>query len=151
MPFAVGYRSTGRTSARRGAVLLDVLIGLGLFVMTATVVVGGMSASLESAHRVGREFIAENLAVSVVSEMSAGIRPIESEGPEPFEPPYDDWSWQVEILSMPSGQATAGLRNVEVVITHEAEDVTYRLNQFLAIDPSASGEGGLLERLEELN
>ncbi|MEX2673286.1 MAG: hypothetical protein WD294_14375 [Phycisphaeraceae bacterium] len=140
----------GSANAPQGVVLLDVIIALGLFVLTASVVVGGMSASVNSAFRMGRELTAENLAVSVISEMSAGIRPVTAEGPEPFEAPYEDWTWQVTIPPMPSGQATGGLRNVEVVIIHEADDVTYRLNQFLVIDPAASGEGNVLERLEEL-
>lgn len=142
--------SVGRADG--GAVLLDVVIALALFVMAATVVVAGMSASVSATDRMKQRFTAENLAFSVMSEMAAGIRAVDStDAPEPFDPPFEAFSWQILIQPMPSEQATSGLRNVEVLVTHDTEDIAYRLNQFLAIDGGAAGEGSLLERLEELD
>ena len=131
--------------------LLDVVVALAIFMMAAAVVVAGMNASVRSAERLGHSLTAENLAVTLVSEMAVGMRPVASEGPEPFEQPFEDWQWEIEIIPMPDGQATSGLRNVQVRVTHAQRDIAYRINQFMVIDPSAAGEGDLLERLEELD
>jgi len=76
-------------------VLLEVVLALLLFVGAAAVITGGMNASLTSVERMRLATHAANLAVSLISELQLGIRGIEMTGPEPFEAPYEDWTWEL--------------------------------------------------------
>jgi len=112
----------------RGAVLLEVILALVLFVGAALVIGGALSASVSSLERNRRGAHAVNLAVSVLSEMQMGMRPVGSSGPFQFGIPHEEWSWETVVAE---GEAEAKLQRVEVVIRLEEEGYVFRLAELL--------------------
>lgn len=122
-----------RNRRQRGAVLLEVVLALVLFVAAATVLSVAMSSSMEALDRQKRQLQAANLSISVFSELQMGIRSLASVGPEPFKAPFSGWTWQ--LVSSPTedelGQGN-GLTRVEVIVQHLESSTTYRSCQILA-------------------
>ena len=119
--------------------LLEVVLALTLFVAAATVITGGLNASVREVERLRLNLHASDLAVSLMTEMQMGQRPVESAGPNPFEEPYDNWIWQV--ISAPAKDtpgSTAPLVAVEVIVRHQTEPIVRRLTQYL---PTPSEDG----------
>lgn len=122
----------------KGAVLLEVILALVLFVGAALVIGGGLSASVTSLERNRRSAHAVNLAVSVISEMQMGIKPVGSSGPFRFNSPHEQWSWETVVED---GAEEVKLRRVEVVIRMEDEGYVFRMAELLPGDrPGREGE-----------
>ena len=128
----IGGGRSLRPSPERGAVLLEVVLALVLFVAAATVLSVAMSSSMEALERQKRQLQAANLSISVFSELQLGIRSLAAVGPEPFRAPFAGWTWQ--IASSPTedelGQGN-GLTRVEVVVQHLDSATTFRSCQIL--------------------
>jgi type II secretory pathway pseudopilin PulG len=132
---------------RDGAVLLEVVLALALFVTAATIISTGLNASIAGVERLRSNTHAANLAVSVISELQLGIKS-PAESPQPFEPPYIDWTW--EVLSIPETTTTeqaSPFRKIEVVIRREDPPLTFRLFQVLAFEQTQTRNAGDSPRL----
>ena len=130
-----------------GAVLLEVVLALVLFVAAAAVISGGLHASIESVERLKLSAHAADLAVSVLSELQMGARSTDMLGPEPFEEPFADWTWEIQLLPVDESEdtdmsTTTSLTKVEVIIRHETPPVTYRLTQVVRLGEAPSTEEG---------
>ena len=125
-----------------GAVLLEVVLALVLFVGAATVLTSGLSSSLDGVERLRRATHAADLAVSVLSELQMGIKTADLSGPQPFEEPLEAWTWEVVASPMQDDHDESNpYRNVEIIIRHDESELVYRLNQVLRLDQlQASGE-----------
>ncbi len=128
---------TGAFASRRGAVLLEVLIALTLFVFAATVIVSSLNSGVERVARLKAQLHAEDLAVSVLSEVKLGMLPMESQGPEPFNAPFDQWTWQVEATpyAYGSGDASAdvsALQLVTVIVKNNENTAAQWLTEILS-------------------
>ncbi len=122
------------SSPNRGAVLLEVVLALTLFVAAATVISGGLHASVSEVERLRRNLHATDLAVSLMSEIQLGLRPAESAGPNVFDPPFQDWTWQIVTTPLDEKLGSSfALQSVEVVIRHTTESVVRRLTQVLPV------------------
>jgi hypothetical protein len=131
--------SQRRTSRRAGAVLLEVVLALVLFVGAAAVLTSGLSSSLDSVERLRLNTHAADLAVTVLSELQMGVKSMALSSAQRFEAPLEEWTW--EVLSSPvqaDSDSTSDFKRIEVIIRHEDPPVTYRLGQVLRIDPSKS-------------
>lgn len=118
--------------SRRGAVLLEVLLALGLFVFAAAVVSSGLTTAVDRTLRLRAQTHALDLAVSVFSELEMGLRPLAPAGPEPFEPPFDQWTWEIAIVPYTLGaEDRAGLQQVSVVVRGEVPPTVHRLTGLL--------------------
>ena|SRR2546428_4038715 len=139
--------------AQRGAVLLEVILALVLFVAAATVISAGINASLASVERMRLNTHAANLAVSVLSELQIGAKNLAVTGAQPFAPPFDGWTWEVlaspldaqsagftASTRLPSAERSLGLTKVEVIIRHDDPAMTYRLAQVLSLKNTESRE-----------
>lgn len=116
----------------RGTVLLEVVLALVLFVAAATVITGGLNASVREVERLRLNTHANNLAASVLAEMRLGIKAVESSGPNVFEPPFESWSWETKVAAADDKSVEADpLQNVEIVVRHQKEPVVRRMGQFL--------------------
>lgn len=125
-----------------GAVLLEVVLALALFVGAATVLTSGLSSSLEAVERLRLSTHAADLAVSVLSELQMGIKSPGAGGAQPFAAPFEQWTW--EIVSVPlqtEWDESSVFKQVEVVIRHEDSPLVYRLGQVLQINESAPASG----------
>jgi len=119
----------------RGAVLLEVVLALVLFVGAAAVITGGINASLNGVERLRLNTHAANLAISVLAELQMGARTTELTGPEPFDLPFENWTW--ELVPTPVEDELgeeSRLTSVEVIIRHLTEPVVYRLTQVLRLE-----------------
>ena len=115
----------------RGAVLLEVVLALLLFVAAVAIVSGAFNSSMMSLERQRFGVQAANLAATVHAELDLGLRTTESLGPENFERPFDQWTWQLVPAGMEdktSGEAS-GLTAIEVVIRNTNSAGAYRLAQ----------------------
>ena len=123
-------RNTKHTST--GSILFEVVLALALFVFAAAVISGGFSASLKSVDRMRAQLDASNLAISTLAEIELGLKPMETSPPTEFEPPLEQWSWQVE-LTEPSEDLDmgGGLTLVEVIIRNEEQERETRIARMM--------------------
>lgn len=109
-----------------GAVLLEVILGLVLFVAAAAVISSALSSSADATERLRLGLHADNLAASVLSDLEMGRRSPAVPGPAPFDEPFTNWTWQVV-----SPQADQPGGAVEIVVRHDSGTVVRRLAQVL--------------------
>jgi len=123
----------------RAAVLLEVLLALILFAATAAVVTAAFNASVESLERQKRGAQALNLAASVVAEVQLGIRAAGTDSARPFEPPFQDWTWETAVTPTETVDGTVtGLTKLEVIIRHTQSSTVQRLAQIVKLKTSGS-------------
>jgi hypothetical protein len=125
---------------RAGAVLLEVVLALVLFVMAAAIVTAGMNSAVESLERQRLNTHAINLAMSVLAEVQLGARSVDEIGPAQFDPPFDKWSWELqsEPVQGEIGETNQLLR-VEVVIRHAEQPIVRRLTQVMHLETDEKG------------
>ena len=113
-------RKHNRRLPNSGAVLFEVVLALVLFTFSVTIISSSFSASMRSVDRMRMELDEANLAISTLAEIELGLKPMESAPPTGFEPPFEKWSWQVEVTE-PSEDLDmgGGLSLVEVIIQSE--------------------------------
>lgn len=111
--------------------MLEVVLALLLFVGAVAVVSSALSSSMASIERQRFNVHAANLAATVHSEMDLGLRTTESLGPEPFEKPFEGWTWQ--LVPAPAENNADGVASdltaIEVVIRNTNSPSVYRLAQ----------------------
>jgi type II secretory pathway pseudopilin PulG len=126
-------------NAHRGAVLLEVVLALVLFAAAAAIIGAGLHSAMNGVERQKLGAHAINLAVSVLSEIQMGLRQAESAGPEPFESPFDLWTWQLVLTPTETEDGEPGeLTLVEVIIRHENPALVQRLSQVLKLKKQSS-------------
>ncbi len=147
-PNLAGVGSAVRQPCREsGAVLLEVVLALALFVVAASILTSGMSSSLDAVDRLRLNAHAADLAVTTLSEMQLGLKSVSLNGPEPFEPPLEQWSW--EIVATPleiDFESTGAAQRIEVVIRYAEDSLVYRLSQVMPVD---AGNGAAGEEMGE--
>jgi type II secretory pathway pseudopilin PulG len=123
-----------------GAVLLEVVLALSLFVFAAAIISSSLNTAVERNQRLHAQTHALNLAASVLAEIHLGLRAPQPAGPEPFETPFADWTWQ--ILATPyafaAGDASA-LQQVTVIVRQQSGPTVQRLTEILALPTPDSG------------
>lgn len=134
--------------ARRGAILLEVVLSMAIFVFVATVIFNAMSSSLRRVERMRLENRAQDLAVSVLSEIQMGQTEVADAGPSPFDPDLypdlTDWEWQVALETVGDGLDMPVTTELTVTVTYPPAGITARLTGFLSPDLEASlAEGSL--------
>lgn len=136
--------SPTRPTPRSGAVLLEVLLAVALFVAAAAIATASLNSSLRSLERQRFQTHAIQLAASILAEIQIGIRPTSggNASAQPFDPPFQDWTWEIVIDSGPTDFAESNpLERVEVIVRHRSEPIVQRLAQRLppplpATDPT---------------
>jgi hypothetical protein len=125
-----------RRSRISGAVLLEVILALVLFVAAAAVVSTALRSSVDSGERLRLGVHADNLAATVLAELEMGTRSPAVPGPAPFEPPFTNWTWQIVP---PAGDLPGA--PFEVIIRHDSSELVRRLAQAIQL-PSRSAASG---------
>jgi hypothetical protein len=124
------YTQSARERSRAASVLLEVVLALALFIGAATVISAGISASVDAVHRVRLQTHAANLAISIMSELKIGARPLAAVGPENLETPFDAWLYRVNLNASDTAVSeTDSTRAVEVIVWHTEENVVHRVTQ----------------------
>ena len=114
---------TTRTSSfshTAGAVLFEVVLALVLFSFAAIIIGNSFSSSLRSVDRMKNDLDAANLAISTLSEIELGIKPLETSPPTEFEEPFEKWTWQIEATKPNEDlDIGGGLTLIEVIVVNE--------------------------------
>lgn len=147
------YPSIGRAMPTRlsdrqrgGTILLEVVLAMAMFSMTAAVIFSGMSASMRASQRGQLAALASDLAVTKLSEIMLGEVELVDAGPEAYE--GDDlagWTWQVTVQPMElPGIVTQEEVQVNIAIRHTGPDFVYRLVRLLP-SPGAAAKSDSME------
>ena len=114
------FRLRKNSTLRAGAVLFEVVLALVLFSFAAIIIANSFSSSLRSVDRMRYDLDAANLAISTLSEIELGIKPVETSPPTEFEVPFEKWTWQIETTK-PNEDLNmgGGLTLVEVIVLNE--------------------------------
>ena len=103
-----------------GAVLFEIVLALVLFTFSVTIISNSFNASLRSVDRMRHELNGSNLATSTLAEIELGLKPLETAPPAVFEPPFEKWTWQIEVTEPNEDlDMGGGLSLVEVIIQSE--------------------------------
>jgi type II secretion system protein I len=139
---------TSRREPRRAAILLEVIFALALLSAAAATILGSLDASVRTARRLRIAAVAEDLVVTLLSEIQLGLVPAQDDGPIEYEEPYEGWTWEVvtsdleDVIEAPESD----LKRVEVVVVHVSTGLTRRLGCLLPAIPSdASMSEGYVE------
>jgi len=141
--------------AARGAVLLEVLLALMLFAVTAAIITSSMNASMDGLERLKRNTHAANLAATTFAELELGLRPADASGEQALEKPFDAWTCELSRVGAEneSGEAS-DLTQIEVILRHKDSELVYRQMQWLKLPaakaatdetPLTAGTGGVSE------
>lgn len=115
-----------------GAVLLEVLLALALFVGAAAVIMSALNASLASLERQRLSSHAVDLAESLLAEIQLGIRPVATESTRPLPAPFQDWTSEISVTPLNgSVDGAIRLKKVEIVVRHLEPALVQRLCQVL--------------------
>ena len=130
-----------RAHERAGAVLIEVILALVLFLGAATIIGTALNSSATGVERLRRSAHAADLATSVLSELQIGSRSLAVSGPEPFEPPFDTWMCEVRTMPIEQREETkaGSLIQVEVVVRDTESDLVYRLFQTMPLSSVHTG------------
>lgn len=130
-------RGRGDLGDVRGAVLLEVVLALVLFVGAAAIIGAGLGSAVDSVERQRLNIHAANLASTVLAELQLGARGTEA-GPEAFPAPFERWSWEIQISPVETELGeSSGLSLAEVIVRHDDPPVVHRLAE--VIRPKAGG------------
>ncbi len=120
-----------------GSVLLEVVLAIALFFMTATFVMSALNGSLSAVRTAQLEADAADLSITVLSEVQLGLIPLTSDGPVAIElKGYEGWSWQLVVNDASETAELADLKQIEIVIQHETEGFTHRTSHLIWNDPN---------------
>lgn len=122
--------------------MLEVILALALFVAAAAIVTSGMNASTDNLERQRANTHAANLAATVLAETRLGIRSTAATGEQPFESPFEKWTWQLGVSGVETEAGEAGgLVRVEVVIRHKESSLVRRLAEIMPAGVARPGVG----------
>jgi len=125
-----------RTSHEHGgAVLLEVILGLALFTVTAAIVTTGINSSVNAVERLRNSTHAGNLATTVLSEIKLGTLPSSVPEPEPFAEPFTNWTYQVVAATGDDFESAGSFQTVEVIIRNTAQPYEFRFGEILPTSP----------------
>ncbi len=139
---------------RRGAILLEVVVGLSLVVVAAVFILDGLNTSLRSTRRASLEATAADLQVTITSFLQMGVVEMVNDGPRAFEDPLPidhvidpNWTWELVVSELSTESAVPpemapDLRQVQVVIRHEEEDYVLRSTRLMRVPPLEEEEEG---------
>ena len=120
---------------------MEVVLALALLVLTAGLLTGAMRMVVPAVEGMRLDMEAENLAVTVLSEVSAGLRPMSSAGPEAFDEPWERWAWSVQVQPVTEDAELADrLQVVTVRVEHAEREKVYELRQLMSRDVAGEGE-----------
>lgn len=128
-------------AVRRGLTLFEVLISLAIFVVSMAALSQLISTGVQAAARARLQTQAVLRCESKLAEVLAGVEPMETLSPTPFE---DDpsWTWSLEIGSGPH----LDLLELNVTVSHAGESdlaaASYSMSRYVR-DPQIYADAAL--------
>ncbi len=125
--------------------MLEVVLALVLFMVAVAIITASMSAAGDSLTRMRLNTHAVNLATSVLSELKMGIRSAEGNNRGEFDPPFENWTWELQTETVPGEVGdTNQLMRVEVIVRHSEEAVVQRLTQWMRAEETKKGTNAII-------
>jgi hypothetical protein len=118
----------------RALVLLEVVLALGLFVMTAGIVSAGLAAALGAEERIRREANLADRLVTLFASLEIGALPLLDGGPNPFPDVEDDdtWQWELSVEPWEIGlERDPGLVRVVATVRHLPSGTAHEMARIL--------------------
>ena len=116
-----------RAARTRAVVLLEIVFALALFAAVAGTIIGAFGACIRSVGNLRLEQRASNLAATLLSQVQMGDLPADSDGPNVYDEPLEDWTWEIAVTDLPEPIDGARIKRVRVIITNVVEGYVYRL------------------------
>lgn len=132
-------RRVGRPRRRRAVALLEVVLALSLFFGIAVTILGGLSVCMRSVTQVREDAYAEDLAITVLSEVQMGVLDALDAGPTPFEDPFADWTWQTAVATVEATVPGLEMTQMEITVTNTTDGHSFRLYQLLPPPEDTTG------------
>ena len=128
------FRAAGRRP--RGVVLLEVLLAMTLFLLSAIVVGAAMSGSIAATTDMRQEDKAVNMAKTVLAQIASGVSSPVTTAATEFDPVKPGWTYEIQADDLADAHA---LKRVTVIIrsTQAVPPVVYRVTQWM-LDPTAA-------------
>ncbi len=132
-PDCLRHDAPRRYRPERGAILLEVIVALGLLIVTATVMLGSMSTAARAVKRLRLDNQAADLAVTLLSEIQMGLVEIVQDGPNEYpEEHLEDWTWELAVSSVDqSVLEEAEFTKIEIIIANDSAGFKHRLIRLL--------------------
>lgn len=137
---AQSARGLGEPRRRRAIVLLEVVVALTAFFALGGIIVGSMNSAATAASRVRQDARAADLAVTILSQIHAGMMELQSVGPEYCDEPLEDWTWQIVTEPVSDSPDAPEMTSVEVIVRDTRSDRVHRLTEL--VTPEARRLGG---------
>jgi len=130
-------RGAVRAPRRGGVAMIEVLFALSLFAASTAVISSSFSACATSVSRMQLQAVADNLAISMLSELQLELLPAEDDGPYAFEEPFEDWTYEVVTAEMTDVIDIDGpvMTSVEIIIRHYQGECTRRVTTLVPAPP----------------
>jgi general secretion pathway protein I len=132
--------------SRRGFSLLEILLALVIFVGSVAVISGLVSLGVRGSLEARRMSKAVLLCESKMSEVVAGVEPLDPVSQATFED-EPGWVWSLEVVGGP----VEGLMTITVIVEQTDESlfpVSFQLTRWMR-DPDYVGEQILAQELAE--
>jgi hypothetical protein len=142
LPRRPNSRATSRAS---GLALLEVVLALSIFFVTAVFVLDGLNSATRAVRRARLDAQAADLSVTVWSLVQLGEIEMADDGPVQFDEPApivsDEWTWELTVLDFDNANPEyLGLKRIQIVIRNDIEDYTHRTTHLVFVDPYAPEE-----------
>jgi len=121
----------------RGAVLLEVVLAMAIFVSTMSVVYMAFYSSRAGLRMVRLNNQAADLAYTVMSEIHLGLIDKANNGPNDYgeeNPELEGWEWQVTVETITDTGESESMQQVIVTITNLDENITSELVELMAME-----------------
>jgi hypothetical protein len=132
-----------------GAVLLEIVLAMAVFMLAAGILYGAMNNALRRIRAIELQNRAADLAVSKLSEVRMGLLDPARQGPERYDaerfPELEGWQWQLLAEDIAPDPELPTQTQLTVVISHPERNVSYSLVEQLpgaAEQDEAEPDGG---------
>ena len=123
-----------RARRRRAVALLEVVLALALFFGVAVTILGGLSVCMRSVTQVREDAYAQDLAITVLSEVQMGVLDAVDAGPTPFEDPFADWTWQTAAVPVEATVPGMEMTQIQIIVKNTIDGYMYRIYELLPIE-----------------
>lgn len=123
-----------RPTTRRAAALLEIIFAISLLAAAAGTILSAFDASIDSLARLRLTGQASDLAVTLLSQVQMGDLPAADDGPNQYEEPLEDWSWEIVAEDLPEPIEGAVMKKVRIIVTNTVQDYAYELAYLVAGD-----------------
>lgn len=137
----------GSVAVRRGLSLLEVLLAMGIFLLTMVALTQLVILAGDRALDVKMQSQAVQMAQTKMAEVVAGVQPLNGQSGMPFDED-PDWTWSLDVQSVQSNGVT-GLSQVTVHVSRSRPDGTkldFVLSQYV-MDPTMRGSSLTIAQL----